>query len=56
MISWSIWFFREHDWFKMDLPNYLFPQSSDVDASIIDTEVIQEVCEVYFCMDITSIL
>lgn len=43
---------REHDWFKTDLPAYLFPQSSDVDASIIDTEVIQEVCEVYFCMDI----
>jgi 5'-AMP-activated protein kinase catalytic alpha subunit len=36
---------REHEWFKVDLPAYLFPAGSDVDASIIDTEVIQEVCE-----------
>ncbi|ESO00920.1 hypothetical protein HELRODRAFT_82669 [Helobdella robusta] len=36
---------REHEWFKQQLPAYLFPTGSDVDASIIDTEVIQEVCE-----------
>lgn len=36
---------REDEWFKDDLPTYLFPTGSDVDASIIDTEVIQEVCE-----------
>jgi 5'-AMP-activated protein kinase catalytic alpha subunit len=35
---------REHEWFKIDLPSYLFPVGSDVDASIIDTEVIQAVC------------
>jgi len=35
---------REHDWFKVDLASYLFPAGTDVDASIIDTEVIQEVC------------
>jgi len=34
------------DWFKIDLPEYLFPATSDVDASIIDTDVIREVCEV----------
>ena len=37
---------REHEWFKQSLPSYLFPTGTDVDASIIDTEVIQEVCEV----------
>lgn len=36
---------REHEWFKQSLPSYLFPTGTDVDASIIDTEVIQEVCE-----------
>jgi hypothetical protein len=30
----------------VELPEYLFPAASDVDASIIDTDVIREVCEV----------
>lgn len=38
--------YREHDWFKIDLPEYLFPPGGDVDASIVDTEAIHEVCEV----------
>jgi len=38
--------YRQCDWFKIDLPEYLFPATSDVDASIIDTDVIREVCEV----------
>lgn len=36
---------RLGEWFKFDLPEYLFPATSDVDASIIDTDVIREVCE-----------
>jgi len=36
---------REHEWFQVDLPEYLFPAASDVDASIVDTEAIKEVCE-----------
>eukprot|EP00914_Ancora_sagittata_P001468 GHVO01003795.1.p1 GENE.GHVO01003795.1~~GHVO01003795.1.p1 ORF type:complete len:543 (+),score=66.28 GHVO01003795.1:133-1761(+) len=36
---------REHEWFKADLPEYLFPAQSDVDASIVDTDAIREVCE-----------
>ena len=36
----------EHDWFKIDLPEYLFPSASDVDASVVDTDAIREVCEV----------
>jgi len=39
---------RQCDWFKIDLPEYLFPATSDVDASIIDTDVIREVCEVWY--------
>ena len=38
--------FREHDWFKVDIPDYLFPPDSEMDASVIDTEVVREVCEV----------
>jgi len=40
--------YSEHEWFKTELPTYLFPAGSDVDASIIDTEVIQDVCEVIY--------
>ena len=38
--------FREHDWFKVDMPEYLFPPESEMDASIVDTEAVREVCEV----------
>lgn len=40
-------FFRDHEWFKMDLPDYLFPQNN-FDDSIVDVEAIREVCEVSF--------
>jgi len=40
----------EHDWFKIDLPEYLFPSASDVDASVVDTDAIREVCEVKLAM------
>ena len=30
----------------MDLPEYLFPPDQDLDASIVDTEAIEEVCVV----------
>jgi 5'-AMP-activated protein kinase catalytic alpha subunit len=36
---------REHEWFQVDLPEYLFPPTSDLDASLVDTEAIREVCE-----------
>eukprot|EP00918_Siedleckia_nematoides_P071616 GHVU01156429.1.p1 GENE.GHVU01156429.1~~GHVU01156429.1.p1 ORF type:complete len:373 (+),score=43.47 GHVU01156429.1:461-1579(+) len=36
---------RDHDWFKVDLPEYLFPPEGDVDASIVDMEAVREVCE-----------
>ncbi|XP_053395280.1 5'-AMP-activated protein kinase catalytic subunit alpha-2-like isoform X4 [Mercenaria mercenaria] len=36
---------REHEWFKKDLPTYLFPQPQDHDASIVDFDVLREVCD-----------
>ncbi|XP_052098962.1 5'-AMP-activated protein kinase catalytic subunit alpha-2-like isoform X3 [Mytilus californianus] len=38
---------REHDWFKKDLQDYLFPSPHEQDASIVDMEVIYEVCVKY---------
>lgn len=37
---------RDHDWFQKDLPNYLFPSPQDQDASIVEMDVIREICEV----------
>jgi len=48
--------YRQCEWFKIDLPEYLFPATSDVDASIIDTDVIREVCEVLPVYDTVTIL
>ncbi len=36
---------RQHDWFKKDLPPYLFPET-DISTLIPDEEAIQETCEV----------
>ncbi|XP_022318992.2 5'-AMP-activated protein kinase catalytic subunit alpha-2-like isoform X5 [Crassostrea virginica] len=36
---------RDHDWFQKDLPNYLFPSPQDQDASIVEMDVIREICE-----------
>lgn len=38
--------FSEHDWFKVNLPDYLFPKSCEEGTNIIDLDAIQEVCEV----------
>ena len=38
--------FREDPWFQTDLPEYLFPSSQDQDASIINLEIVKEICEV----------
>ncbi|XP_061191394.1 5'-AMP-activated protein kinase catalytic subunit alpha-2-like isoform X7 [Saccostrea echinata] len=36
---------REHEWFQKDLPSYLFPSPQDQDASIVEMDVIREICE-----------
>lgn len=38
--------FRNHDWFKKDLPAYLFPPATDASTSTIDAEAVKEVCDV----------
>lgn len=39
-------FYRNHEWFKKDLPGYLFPSPTGSDASFIDIDAVDEVCEV----------
>ncbi|XP_036376733.1 5'-AMP-activated protein kinase catalytic subunit alpha-2 [Megalops cyprinoides] len=36
---------REHEWFKQELPGYLFPEDPSYDANVIDEEAVREVCE-----------
>lgn len=36
---------RDHDWFQKELPTYLFPSPQDQDASIVEMDVIREICE-----------
>ncbi|XP_028902483.1 5'-AMP-activated protein kinase catalytic subunit alpha-2 isoform X1 [Ornithorhynchus anatinus] len=40
---------REHEWFKQDLPSYLFPEDPAYDASVPDEEAIHEVCAKFDC-------
>ncbi|CAF1050693.1 unnamed protein product [Rotaria sordida] len=36
---------REHEWFKVNLPDYLFPKTGEDSTNIVDLDAIQEVCE-----------
>jgi len=36
---------KKHDWFKKDLPAYLFPQPNDTDSTSLDMDAVMEVCE-----------
>ncbi|XP_022647478.1 5'-AMP-activated protein kinase catalytic subunit alpha-2-like isoform X2 [Varroa destructor] len=36
---------KAHDWFKRELPAYLFPPPNETDASIVDIDAVQVVCE-----------
>ncbi|XP_044286090.1 5'-AMP-activated protein kinase catalytic subunit alpha-2 isoform X3 [Varanus komodoensis] len=42
---------REHEWFKEDLPSYLFPEDPSYDANIIDDDAVREVCEKFECQE-----
>lgn len=39
----------EHEWFKQDLPGYLFPEDPSYDATVVDEEAVKEVCEKFEC-------
>ena len=32
---------KNHEWFKKDLPAYLFPPPNEADASIVDIDAVQ---------------
>ncbi|XP_073418760.1 5'-AMP-activated protein kinase catalytic subunit alpha-1 isoform X4 [Dendrobates tinctorius] len=42
---------REHDWFKQDLPKYLFPEDPTYSTNMIDDEALKEVCEKCECTE-----
>lgn len=46
MLNVMLVFHRNHEWFKKDLPAYLFPPPNDADSSTIDEDAVKEVCEV----------
>ena len=39
-------YFSGHEWFRVDLPAYLFPPINESEASIVDIEAVREVCYV----------
>lgn len=44
-------YIREHEWFKQDLPGYLFPEDPSYDATVLDEEAVREVCEKFECTE-----
>lgn len=42
---------REHEWFRQDLPCYLFPEDPSYDATVVDEEAVKEVCEKFECTE-----
>uniref|UniRef100_A0A452H7H3 5'-AMP-activated protein kinase catalytic subunit alpha-1 n=3 Tax=Gopherus TaxID=38771 RepID=A0A452H7H3_9SAUR len=42
---------REHEWFKQDLPKYLFPEDPSYSSNMIDDEALKEVCEKFECTE-----
>ncbi|KAM4638708.1 5'-AMP-activated protein kinase catalytic subunit alpha-1 isoform 2-T2 [Amazona ochrocephala] len=42
---------REHEWFKLDLPKYLFPEDPSYSSTMIDDEALKEVCEKFECTE-----
>ncbi|PAA64015.1 hypothetical protein BOX15_Mlig019461g2 [Macrostomum lignano] len=42
---------RTHAWFAVDLPEYLFPPDTEIESSVIDKEVLAEVCSRTGCSE-----
>uniref|UniRef100_A0A3Q4GTY3 Acetyl-CoA carboxylase kinase n=2 Tax=Neolamprologus brichardi TaxID=32507 RepID=A0A3Q4GTY3_NEOBR len=42
---------REDEWFKKDLPKYLFPEDPSYSNNMIDDEALKEVCEKFECTE-----
>ncbi|XP_068031665.1 LOW QUALITY PROTEIN: 5'-AMP-activated protein kinase catalytic subunit alpha-1-like [Anomalospiza imberbis] len=41
----------EHEWFKQDLPKYLFLEDPSYSSTMIDDEALKEVCEKFECTE-----
>ncbi|KAK3541733.1 hypothetical protein QTP86_002115 [Hemibagrus guttatus] len=42
---------REDEWFKQDLPGYLFPEDASYDSAAVDEEAVRDVCEKFECAE-----
>uniref|UniRef100_A0A8C9V5F1 Acetyl-CoA carboxylase kinase n=1 Tax=Scleropages formosus TaxID=113540 RepID=A0A8C9V5F1_SCLFO len=42
---------RSDEWFKQDLPKYLFPEDPSYSNTVIDDEALKEVCEKFECTE-----
>ncbi|KAF7690183.1 5'-AMP-activated protein kinase catalytic subunit alpha-2 isoform X1 [Silurus meridionalis] len=42
---------REDEWFKQDLPSYLFPEDASYDSAVVDEEAVRDVCEKFECAE-----
>ncbi|KAJ8400012.1 hypothetical protein AAFF_G00400510 [Aldrovandia affinis] len=42
---------KEDEWFKEDLPKYLFPEDPSYSNAVIDDEALKEVCEKFECTE-----
>lgn len=42
---------REDEWFKQDLPGYLFPEDASYDSAVVDEEAVRDVCEKFECAE-----
>ncbi|CDW60577.1 5' AMP activated protein kinase catalytic [Trichuris trichiura] len=40
-----------HEWFKIDLPTYLFPPPNEQEASIVDVDAVKELCSRIGCQE-----
>ncbi|MGH0171383.1 UNVERIFIED_CONTAM: hypothetical protein FKN15_067380 [Acipenser sinensis] len=44
-------FEMEDEWFKQDLPSYLFPEDAAYNTDVLDEEAVREVCEKFECTE-----
>ena len=42
---------REDEWFKQELPKYLFPEDASYSNTMIDEEALREVCDKFECTE-----
>lgn len=50
-LSFYVLVLREDEWFKQELPKYLFPEDASYSTTMIDEEALKEVCEKFECTE-----